>query len=184
MASNCNYWFLCGVWIKVFLAAVVLRSSYISNMIEARGRMSAIESIRVVILIVDKFIYDTERSQKNFSNSLFNGSPCETVQRKFFTVGVQYIFVVDSNPGCFFSAAAVNKKVKQLQWPLLIMHCACGGCGQKSVRLTATTCCTAGDCCDCCRIVWSVWLVHESIAYSHLLPRQPSQDVLQLSQIL
>jgi hypothetical protein len=67
---------------------------------------------------------------------------------------------------------------------LLIMRCACGGCGQKSVRLTATTCCTAGDCCDCCRIVWSVWLVHESITYSHLLPRQPSQDVLQLSQIL
>ncbi len=184
MASNCNYWCLCGVWIKVFLAAVVLRSSFISNMIEARGHMSAVESIRVVILIVDKFIYDTERSQQNFSNILFNGSPCETVQRKFFTVEVQYIFVVDSNPGCFFSAAAVNKKVKQLQWPLLIMHCACGGCGQKSVWLTATTCCTAGDCCDCCHIMCSVWLVHESITYSHLLPRQPSQDVLQLSQIL
>jgi hypothetical protein len=57
MAINCNYWCLCGVWIKVFLAGVVLRSSYILNMIEARGRMSAlVESIRVVILIVDKFI--------------------------------------------------------------------------------------------------------------------------------
>ena len=37
---------------------------------------------------------------------------------------------------------------------------------------------------DCCCIVWSAWLVHESIMYSHLLPGQPSQDVLQLSQIL
>jgi hypothetical protein len=56
MASNCNYWYLCEVWIKVLVAAVVLRSSYVSNMIEARGRMSAVESMRVVVLIVDKFI--------------------------------------------------------------------------------------------------------------------------------
>ena len=64
MASNCNYWYLCEVWIKELciyycsrvVAAVVLRSSYVSNMIEARGRMSAVESMRVVVLIVDKFI--------------------------------------------------------------------------------------------------------------------------------
>ena len=81
-------------------------------------------SICVVILIVDKFIYDTERSQKNFSNILFNGSPCETVQRKFFTVGVQYIFVVDSNPGCFFSAATVNKKSKTVAMAI-VDHALC-----------------------------------------------------------
>jgi hypothetical protein len=56
MGSNCKYWYLCGVWIKVFLAGVVMRSSYVLNMIEARGNTLAVESIHIVVLIVDKFI--------------------------------------------------------------------------------------------------------------------------------
>ena len=56
MRINCKYWCPCGVWIKVYLAGVVIRSICVLNMIKARGRRLAVESIDVVFFIVEIFI--------------------------------------------------------------------------------------------------------------------------------